>query len=132
MPTQYITAEELAESLRGGRENVIVVDARDEDRAGGHIKGSVHTGSAEMMGNTRHYAQLWATADKVVFHCMMSQVRGPKCARLFTDALAHVVPKGETKPAVFVLEGGFQQFARGRAQFMDLIEGWDVKYYGSA
>ena len=45
---------------------------------------------------------------KIVVHCMMSQVRGPKAARILAKALHD---EGHTLPEVFVLRRGFSMFA---------------------
>jgi len=45
IPVSYIEPAQLAEAMkRPDRDQWIVIDVRDEDYAGGHIRGAIHTG----------------------------------------------------------------------------------------
>ncbi|KFY13499.1 hypothetical protein V492_03229 [Pseudogymnoascus sp. VKM F-4246] len=77
-----ITATALSKILLEPSESnkVAVIDVRGEDHIGGHILSSMHVPS-----NTLDYAipsLIRKLADKeiVIFHCALSQVRGPKAA----------------------------------------------------
>lgn len=118
-PVQDISALELARLLRAGATDVKVVDVRDLDRAGGHIRGSVNIHADDFVHGVEKFAKDLAPGTRVVFHCMFSQQRGPRCAR----ALAYEVgnQKFENPPKVYVLTGGFRAFA-SEAQFHDLLD----------
>lgn len=118
-PYAEMDSQELARLLRAG-ESVTVVDVRDTDRAGGHVKGSRHIPAADMMENARRYAEEFK-GGKVVFHCMFSQVRGPSCAGALTRAARSM--KADERPVAFVLVGGFRSLAAERARYADIIEG---------
>lgn len=112
--SSFISVADLCSKLLDNTP-IVVVDVRDEDRAGGHIKGSVHAPSAEFERAVGAYVTQWKDAEMVVFHCMLSQMRGPACARTFQRAVDDAVKTGSlaSAPQVLVLEGGFRAFARG-------------------
>lgn len=64
---------------------VMILDVRDEDFAGGHIKGCKNVPSYELSSEdeldkfiTTHLSD---GIDTVIVHCYLSQQRGPTCAR---------------------------------------------------
>lgn len=116
-----ITGLELAQLIRAGASDVKVVDVRDIDRAGGHIKGSINIHAADFLEDTERYASEWSAGTRIVFHCMYSQVRGPECARAL--ARANKALKLENPPVPYILVGGFRGMA-AQGQFKDVLEGF--------
>jgi len=112
-----MSASDLAQLLRSDaeRSGVVVVDVRDLDRAGGHIRGSVNIHAEDFIRNAPHHAAQWRD-KKVVFHCMFSQQRGPRCARAFARVASQ-------NTRVFVLVGGFRSMASRAADYKDILEG---------
>jgi rhodanese-related sulfurtransferase len=55
----------------------VVVDVRDDDRAGGHIKGSINVPSNGFLMAVDELVRdtLKKEVETVVFHCALSQVR---------------------------------------------------------
>lgn len=108
----YISVKDLTSKLRDGA-SITIVDVREDDRAGGHIKSSVHVPAYDFSRAMSTFLPDWASKEAVVFHCMMSQVRGPTCARAFANAVDEALKKGDVAkvPQVLVLEGGFREFA---------------------
>ncbi|KAI5680758.1 hypothetical protein M9H77_01985 [Catharanthus roseus] len=109
----YITAAQLLALNR--RPNIAIVDVRDDERSyDGHISGSLHFASDTFLDKIPSLVEAAKGKDTLVFHCALSQVRGPRCARRFADYLS------ETKEAVgikniMVLERGFNGWeASGR------------------
>jgi len=92
---------------------VVVVDVRDSDHLGGHIKGSIWVPTAELDARIPELMRMHQDKDTIVFHCMLSQQRGPVSAIKFARALEAAANKGQAqqttaqRPAVCVLEGGF-------------------------
>ncbi|KAH9578634.1 Rhodanese-like domain [Trypanosoma melophagium] len=108
----YLEPAELVALLDGAeKEKVAVVDCRDEDRRGGHVVKSRHFPSATGLSAQR----LAELADDLrragiavaVFHCALSQVRGPRAAGRFAAILRDL---GMDTPRVFVLRGGWELF----------------------
>ncbi|KAG6508382.1 arsenate reductase 2.2-like [Zingiber officinale] len=100
----YITAPQLISIARNPR--VAIVDVRDEERSyDAHIAGSLHYASdtfSERMPDLLHAVK---GKDTLVFHCALSQVRGPSCARKFLEYLSETKDAGINN--VMVLDRGF-------------------------
>lgn len=132
--------------------HVLVVDTRDDDVIGGMIPGALHMADGTFLAASllpllrRVEKALAKTTEKgeteekvedggdvhVVFHCMESAQRGPRCARRFHNALR--AWGGRVDPArvhVRVLRGGFDRWVRrffheDRSQLI----GYDDAYWG--
>ena len=59
---------------------VAVIDVRDHDHVGGHIKSSTHVPSLSLDHRIPDIVRTMAGKDIVVFHCALSQQRGPAAA----------------------------------------------------
>lgn len=110
-----------------------IVDVRDSDHAGGHIPGSIHVPSTTFARNVGWLVQQLQGKDEVVFHCMMSQQRGPACARVFARELQKArsdETAAVTEPVVSVLTGGFANWVSiYRRQAATLIADYDPKVW---
>jgi rhodanese-related sulfurtransferase len=114
----FITRENLASLIRSKSTSLAVIDVRDSDYIGGHIAGGTN-----VPVNTHDYRmpELIRTLkdkDTVVFHCALSQQRGPSSALRYLrekERLEGVQPSvskdgegvKEGGQTVYVLEGGF-------------------------
>lgn len=70
--------QELAALLKNDkvpRKDYYVVDVRDDDREGGHIKGSHNAPSSDFLQKVDELVKLTKGVPIVVFHCALSQVR---------------------------------------------------------
>ncbi|XP_068645963.1 dual specificity phosphatase Cdc25 [Aristolochia californica] len=108
----YISASQL---LNLNQTNVAIVDVRDDERSyDPHIAGSLHYASETFSQRIPHLIRDVKGKDTLVFHCALSQVRGPSCARFFADYLSEVKEDTGIKKIV-VLERGFSGWeASGR------------------
>ncbi|KAM0905584.1 hypothetical protein ACQ4PT_017291 [Festuca glaucescens] len=80
---------------------------RDEERSyQAHIAGSHHFASGSFAARLRELALATSGKDTLVFHCALSQVRGPSCARMFSDYLSESKEDSGIKN-IMVLERGF-------------------------
>ncbi|CAN0926148.1 Dual specificity phosphatase Cdc25 [Linum grandiflorum] len=101
----YITSTELL-SLKD-RPGLAVIDVRDDERNDdGHIAGSLHYASGSFSDKMPDLLQEVKGKDTLVFHCALSQVRGPKCARRLANYLDELKEETGVK-TVMVLERGF-------------------------
>ncbi|KAI8563271.1 hypothetical protein RHMOL_Rhmol03G0099900 [Rhododendron molle] len=109
----YVTGSQLLSLKR--RPNIAVVDVRDDERSyDGHIPGSLHYASDTFSEKIPNLVQSVAGKDTLVFHCALSQVRGPKCARRLADYLAELKQDMGIKN-ILVLERGYNGWeASGR------------------
>ena len=99
-----------------------------KDHIGGHIKSSRHVPSGSLDTTAPELARKLRDAPKVVFHCALSQQRGPKAALMYLRERERLFPglttntsgstnstedaikeeiAGAKKQEVHVLEGGF-------------------------
>lgn len=87
---KQITPVELASLLRDPTtaSQTAVIDVRDSDHLGGHIRGSSWVPTSELEARIPELIRLHRDKHQVVFHCMLSQQRGPSSALKFTRALA--------------------------------------------
>ncbi|GIQ80835.1 hypothetical protein KIPB_004572 [Kipferlia bialata] len=81
----YITASQLSGWLRDAstRASCHVVDVRQEDREAGWIKGSENVPIDRLDEQLEWLLGQNRQKSAIVFHCMYSQVRGPKAAMRF-------------------------------------------------
>ncbi|KAI1271166.1 hypothetical protein F5Y07DRAFT_404707 [Xylaria sp. FL0933] len=82
---ERITAPKLADMLlaanaAGGESKLAVVDVRDDDHIGGHIRNSMHFPTQSLDATMPTLMRKLADKDTVVFHCALSQQRGPSAA----------------------------------------------------
>lgn len=109
----FITPSKLISLRRSAK--VAIVDVRDEERIyDAHIAGSLHYASGSFSEKIPDLVESLQGKDTVVFHCALSQVRGPTCAEAFLDYLSK--KDGDTGfKEVMVLERGFNGWeASGR------------------
>jgi Cdc25 family phosphatase len=72
-----------------------------------------------------------AKASTIVVHCMLSQVRGPKSARLLAARLEDHRDAGSAAgPTVVVLRGGFQRFCQMYQSDPELVQDLDSAIWG--
>ncbi|GAA5815143.1 hypothetical protein MFLAVUS_008649 [Mucor flavus] len=90
----------------------VIVDVRDADFKGGHIPGAVNVLASEMYDKANDLIREYANVPQVYFHCALSQVRGPKSARIYCETMNNLGI--ETDQKVKILRNGF--------------EGWHTKY----
>ncbi|CAD6887605.1 unnamed protein product [Tilletia controversa] len=134
----YIDAPSLAERIQAGdvsEKKLAVVDVRDDDFEGGAIAGARNVPSATLPDNLDSLVKDLAGVPKVVFHCHLSQQRGPKAARLYTEARNHAIETGAIDPKtesgspqqVVVLRDGAAGFVRQYKDDKSLVENYDAR-----
>ncbi|KAF3956443.1 hypothetical protein CMV_018423 [Castanea mollissima] len=109
----YVTGSQLLSIKR--RPNIAIIDVRDDERSyDGHIAGSLHFASDTFSDKISNLVQLVKGKDTLVFHCALSQVRGPTCARRLVNYLEEMKEDTGIKN-IMVLERGFNGWeASGR------------------
>ena len=66
--------------LSSDASKVAVIDVRDHDHVGGHIKSSTHVPSSSLDHRIPEIVRTMVGKEIVVFHCALSQQRGPAAA----------------------------------------------------
>ncbi|KAK5117907.1 hypothetical protein LTR85_008681 [Meristemomyces frigidus] len=128
-----ISREQLAEYIRAKKTGVTIIDVRDSDYIGGHIIGCnnvpVHTHDFKMPELVRTLAD----QEAVIFHCALSQQRGPTSALRYLRERERMNEKGQLgtaegaedrKQKVYVLEGGFVKWQEVYGEDTELTEGY--------
>lgn len=155
---QYISRETLSSKLKDAQglpANTAVVDVRDSDHIGGHIRGSTWVPSSQLDYKTPELVRELKDKEVVVFHCALSQQRGPSAALRYLrekerlDGLTGLESKGEVreerpgggereaekkgKQRVYVLKGGFTEWQEKYGEDEVLTEGYqkDIWEFGS-
>lgn len=112
----HISRESLAGLLLSSPpQNLAIIDVRDSDHIGGHIKGSTWIPSNTLDFRLPELLRTLKDKDQVIFHCALSQQRGPsaalKYARGRQELAGKVVGDAEKRnQEVCVLDGGFSMW----------------------
>ena len=110
-----------------------IVDVRDSDYIGGHIRGSINVPSPSLDWKMPELVRQLKDKEIVVFHCALSQQRGPSAAlgylrekdQLFTVNKEKGDEAQEQKQQVYVLEGGFVKWQEKYGEDERLTEGYE-------
>ncbi|KAF9257484.1 Rhodanese-like protein [Marasmius fiardii PR-910] len=132
---KYISGEELAALIKNpekvAKKDYLVVDVRDDDYEGGNIKGSLNMPSKDFLMNVDTLVKDTKDVGTVIFHCSLSQVRGPKAARVYQETRQNVLGKDESSTNVYILRDGFSQFQVKYKDDPELVENWDENVWAS-
>ena len=103
-----------------------MIDVRDSDRIGGHIRSSTWVPSDQLPTKLPELVRTLADKDMVVFHCAFSQVRGPSAALKYARERQRLLGKesGNQEQRVCVLEGGFTMWQARYGEDASLTEGY--------
>lgn len=107
--------------------SLAIIDVRDHDHIGGHIRTSKHYPSATLDAHLPELLRTLADKDVVVFHCMLSQQRGPGAALRYARSREEAVCAGHLEgkaQKVVVLERGFEAWQQEYGRDETLTEGW--------
>jgi rhodanese-related sulfurtransferase len=137
MPSpSYISREDLSTFVLlpiESRPAMAIIDVRDDDHVGGHIFTSTHVPSSSLDYRVPELVRKLKDMEIVIFHCALSQQRGPSAARRYVrerarllsvkqdasgvesceEEKAEVVQEEKTAQAeaveqkVYILDGGF-------------------------
>ncbi|KAL9107985.1 MAG: hypothetical protein Q9227_007200 [Pyrenula ochraceoflavens] len=113
---KYVTREELAETLQDPEESkkIAVVDVRDDDHVGGHIASSLWAPYQQINPRLPELVRRLQDKQRVIFHCALSQQRGPSAALKYARERRHLLNLKDEHGAetdggqeICVLQGGF-------------------------
>jgi len=132
---KYMSPDELAALIKSDKvpmKDYCIVDVRDDDWYGGNIKGSHNSPSQAFHTKVDELVAQTKDVPTVIFHCALSQVRGPKAASIYAETRDILEANGVDKPhEVFVLRGGFHDFQAKYKDDPDLVENWKKEVWGS-
>ena len=114
-----ISREKLAEMVRAKKPGFTVIDVRDNDFIGGHIVGCKNVPVQTHDYKMPELVRTLADQNAVVFHCALSQQRGPASALRYIREREKMSKNGQLgganeaasqKQTVYVLDGGFTKW----------------------
>jgi len=74
--------------------HLAIVDVRDDDHIGGHIKHSIHAPSRTLEHKIPELVRKLKDKEIVVFHCALSQQRGPAAALKYMRERERLLGRG--------------------------------------
>ncbi|KAI0251970.1 Rhodanese-like domain-containing protein [Lactifluus subvellereus] len=128
MPVKYISGDDLSAIIKSDkrpRKDYLIVDVRDDDYIGGNITNCHNVPSVTFLDNLDDLVRDAKEIPQVIFHCALSQSRGPKAARIYNDRRKQLQDDKDIPQQVLILRGGFTEF---QAKFKDdpqLVENWN-------
>ncbi|PNS17923.1 hypothetical protein CAC42_3882 [Sphaceloma murrayae] len=126
----HIQPADLATHLRSDtRSKTSIIDVRDVDYIGGHIKGCQNVPTQTHDHAMPELVRQLKDQEMVVFHCVLSQQRGPRSALRYMRERERLGVDGSQK--VVVLEGGFQRWQEMYGEDKDLTEGYQKDLWES-
>ncbi|EGY14074.1 CDC25-like phosphatase YCH1 [Verticillium longisporum] len=137
---QRISAKDLSEMLLTQQAaatdpTVAVVDVRDDDYLGGHIKGGINMPSATLDVMMPTLVRRMQDKKTVVFHCALSQQRGPSAALKYLrerdQMLRRENPAELANQTVYVLDLGFSGWQQTYGEDERLTEGYSKELWQS-
>lgn len=118
-PLQRMSREQLAEILLSeNAHTVAVIDVRTDDHVGGHIHTSRHVPSTELDHRIPELVRKLPTLEIVVFHCALSQERGPRAARRYLEERERKIKNEDMTaqsgaPDIGIIDGEVQKLPSG-------------------
>ncbi|KAI7905299.1 Rhodanese-like domain-containing protein [Cokeromyces recurvatus] len=100
-----------------------IIDVRGDDYRGGNIPGAINVPANEMYDKVNNLITEYSKVPIIYFHCALSQVRGPKSARIYMETLKNLNKNCDQK--VKVLRNGFEGWHAKYRKEKDLIENYD-------
>ena len=111
------------------------LNKQDADHIGGHIKSSRHVPSGSLDYTAAELARQLKDAEKVVFHCSLSQQRGPSAALKYLRERERLFDRESTVEAVGTKEEGREGKEEGEFKMQEVLVleggfvGWQDKYF---
>ncbi|KID99545.1 Rhodanese-like protein, partial [Metarhizium majus ARSEF 297] len=129
-----MSAKSLSEKILAEKDaantSFAIIDVRDDDHIGGHIRGSTNIPSGQLDAMMPTLVRKLQDKKTVVFHCALSQQRGPSAALKYLrekDGLLRSLGGGKEIAAeqeVFVLDRGFVGWQQVYGDDERLTEGY--------
>lgn len=138
-PLQRMAREQLSELLLSSdTSKIAVIDVRGDDHVGGHIRTSMHVPSSSLDHRIPELVRKLSNKEMVIFHCALSQERGPRAARRYLEERAKKLKNGEVDelvgaPGIGIKDGSIQKDTTGlKEQEVFVLDqgfvGWQEKY----
>ncbi|KAG6916311.1 hypothetical protein DXG01_007360 [Tephrocybe rancida] len=101
----------------------VVVDVRDDDFAGGNIKGAINKPSYTFLTSVDDLVKDTKDVPLIIFHCALSQI--------YEETRQNVLGGKDIPHEVAVLREGFTRFQEKFKDDPVLVEKWDKEVWAS-
>ncbi|KAG0146160.1 hypothetical protein CROQUDRAFT_657808 [Cronartium quercuum f. sp. fusiforme G11] len=142
----YALPKAVVDRIKSGKLNKdwAVIDVRDDDFIGGHIPGCHHIPSLIFREECMSLIERLKDIPYVIFHCALSQQRGPSAANTYAVMREECLEKGLVKSIlpfgtearcrdqaqqVVVLRGGFTEWVKQFRDDPELVEGYNSAFW---
>ncbi|KAI9481033.1 MAG: Rhodanese-like domain-containing protein [Benjaminiella poitrasii] len=123
----YAEPEEVVQLIRDASKqpgkDYVIIDVRGDDYRGGNIPGAINVPASDMYDQANDLITKYSKVPNIYFHCALSQVRGPKSARIYSETVKNLGRKSDQQ--VKVLRNGFEGWHAKYRKEKDLIENYD-------
>ncbi|CCG80930.1 Putative uncharacterized protein [Taphrina deformans PYCC 5710] len=124
-----ITAAQLKSWVSETPSTVAIIDVRDADFYGGQIVNARNVPSHQFQDRLQEVVEQTKDKERVVFHCSLSQQRGPHASRVYEAALKQALEGQGRRPEVYILEGGFVGWQKLYAEDSKLTTNYDAEHW---
>ncbi|KAG0348811.1 hypothetical protein BG004_004070 [Podila humilis] len=126
-----VVEELVKDKTKIPRKDYLIIDVRDADYIGGHIPGCLNIPSSELPEQLPRLLEEHKAVPQLFFHCALSQVRGPKAANRWSEALAVSAESTgvHSTQKVNILRGGFGEWQQKHKDNKELVEEYDAQYW---
>ncbi|KAI9264898.1 Rhodanese-like domain-containing protein [Phascolomyces articulosus] len=128
----FIESENVVELVRDKskipEKDYLIVDVRDNDFRGGNIPGAINVPARQLLDCGNDLIAKYRQVPLVIFHCALSQQRGPKAARIYNEMRHLTGEKGDQK--VVVMRNGFDGWHARYHKEKDLIANYEPSIWG--
>ncbi|ESZ91318.1 hypothetical protein SBOR_8293 [Sclerotinia borealis F-4128] len=109
-------------------QNLAIIDVRDDDHIGGHIKHSTHIPSSTLDYKIPELVRKLKDKDTVVFHCALSQQRGPSAALKYIRERERIMSAGVIRESAKKnKEEKAEKAEADDGEWEDIVEGSEKK-----
>ena len=104
-----------------------IIDVRDDDHVGGHIRSSTHVPSSSLDYRIPEIVRTMAAKEIVVFHCALSQQRGPAAALRYMREKESRMENGKldketSPPGIGIKQGSVQKVSSPASKEQEIRE----------
>ncbi|KAG2209003.1 hypothetical protein INT45_004658 [Circinella minor] len=128
----YIESEDVVKLIRDHskipEKDYLIIDVRDNDFRGGNIPGAINIPAGQLLDSGNDLIIKYRNVPLVIFHCALSQQRGPKSARIYNEMRHLTGEKGNQE--VVVMRGGFDGWHAKYYKEKDLIDNYEPSIWG--
>ncbi|KAF9369923.1 hypothetical protein CPB97_003168 [Podila verticillata] len=100
---------------------------------GGHIPGCLNIPAHDLPDQLPQLIEEYKNVPQLFFHCALSQVRGPKAANRWSQALTAAAASNPDAAApaqkINILRGGFGEWQRKHKDNKVLVEDYQEEYW---